>query len=182
VTRGDLSDIEGCILGLLSERGPATPYAIRTFFLDSPSPSWSGSAGTIYPLIERLLRRKLVRSRYQLVGKRRRSVITIATGGVDALVKWYSLPIPECVVGVPPDPLRTRVRFLEATLPSKRRLFIVNAYRGVADQLRIVQEDCELKRAPGGPPYLMARGALVSLQSRLAYLREVAAHYKIELS
>ena len=54
-----LSEIEACVLALVSVDGPATPYAIRKVFLNSPNPQWSGSAGTIYPLIGRLLRRKI---------------------------------------------------------------------------------------------------------------------------
>ena len=71
IFRGQLSEIEACVLALVSEDGPATPYAIRKIFLDSPSPQWSGSAGTIYPLIERLSRRKLIHSKLRLTGKRR---------------------------------------------------------------------------------------------------------------
>src|SRR5271157_5530180 len=95
--RGQLSDIEACVLALVSEHGPATPYAIRKVFLDSPSPQWSGSAGTIYPLIERLLRRRLIRSKSCLTGKRRGHQISLTTAGSRALRLWLSLPIPEWV-------------------------------------------------------------------------------------
>src|ERR1700745_3373896 len=115
-----LSEIEGCVLGLLAVDGPATPYAIRKVFLESPSPQWSGSAGTIYPLIERLLRRKLIRSKICFTGKRRGRTISLPTAGSRALGLWLSIPIPEWVAGVPPAPLRTRVRFLGAISPNQR--------------------------------------------------------------
>ena len=41
-------------MALIAENGPATPYAVRKDFLDSPTPQWSGSAGTIYPLVARM--------------------------------------------------------------------------------------------------------------------------------
>src|SRR3984893_2193446 len=94
-----LSEIEACVLVLISADGPSTPYAIRKVFLDSPSPQWSGSAGTIYPLIERLLRRKLIRSKLRLTGKRRGYQISLTTPGSRALGLWLSLPIPEWVAG-----------------------------------------------------------------------------------
>src|SRR5215471_20999039 len=78
---GRVSEIEACVLGLLSVDGPATPYAIRKVFLESPNPQWSGSAGTIYPLIERLLRRKLIRSKLCLTGKRRGQRISVTVSG-----------------------------------------------------------------------------------------------------
>ena len=169
-----LSEIEGCVLGLLSVEGPATPYAIRKVFLQSPNPQWSGSAGTIYPLIQRLLRRKLIRSRLCLTGKRRGQRISVTASGSRALKQWLSVPIPEWVAGVPPDPLRTRVRFLGAISNTQQQAFLQNAQRRTQAHLHIVEADCERKRANGGLQYLMARGALLSMQSRGAFLQEVA--------
>jgi DNA-binding PadR family transcriptional regulator len=171
---GQLSEIEACVLALVSVDGPATPYAIRKVFLDSPSPQWSGSAGTIYPLIERLLRRKLIRSKLCLTGKRRGYQISLTTAGSRALGLWLFVPIPEWVAGVPPDPLRTRVRFLGTIRPHLRRAFLQDAHRRTQAHLRTVEADCERKRAKDKFQYLMARGALLSMQSRCAFVQEVA--------
>lgn len=173
-SNGQLSEIEGCVLGLLSVEGPATPYAIRRVFLRSPNPQWSGSAGTIYPLIQRLLRRKLIRSKLCLTGKRRSQRISVTPSGSRALKQWLSVPIPEWVAGVPPDPLRTRVRFLDAISATQQRVFLQNAHQRTQAHLHIVEADCERKRGMGGLQYLMARGALLSMQSRSAFLQEVA--------
>ncbi len=171
---GQLSEIEACVLALVSVDGPATPYAIRKVFLDSPSPQWSGSAGTIYPLIERLLRRKLIRSKLCLAGKRRGHQISVTRAGSRALGLWLSLPIPEWVAGVPPDPLRTRVRFLGVISRNHRTAFLQNVHQRTQAHLRAVEADCERKRAKRGFQYLMARGALLSMQSRCTFLQEVA--------
>jgi len=173
-SNGQLSEIEGCVLGLLSVEGPATPYAIRKVFLQSPNPQWSGSAGTIYPLIERLLRRKLIRSKLCLTGKRRGQRISVTAPGSRALKQWLSVAIPEWVAGVPPDPLRTRVRFLGAISDTQQRAFLQNAHQRTQAHLHMVEADCERKRGKGGLQYLMARGALLSMQSRSTFLREVA--------
>ncbi len=177
-----LSETEACVLGLVSVDGPITPYAIRKVFLKSPNPQWSGSAGTIYPLVERLLRRKLVRSRLCLTGKRRGHRISLTTAGSRALRLWLSLPIPEWVAGVPPDPLRTRVRFLDAISRNQQRAFLQNAHQRTQAHLRAVEADCEQKRAKGGFEYRMARGALLSMQSRCAFLQEVADALDVRLS
>src|SRR5262245_13459166 len=47
----NLTELEGTALGVIWAGQPCTPYRVRRVFLDSPSPSWSGSAGAIYPLI-----------------------------------------------------------------------------------------------------------------------------------
>ena len=178
---GQLSEIEACVLALVSVDGPATPYAIRKVFLDSPSPQWSGSAGTIYPLIERLLRRKLIRSKLCLTGKRRGHQISLTTAGSRALGLWLSVPIPEWVAGVPPDPLRTRIRFLGAIRPNQLTAFLQNAHQRTQAHLRAVEADCEQKRAKDKFQYLMARGALLSMQSRCAFLQEVAEALGVRL-
>jgi DNA-binding PadR family transcriptional regulator len=180
-SRTQLSEIEACVLALVSGEGPATPYAIRKVFLDSPNPQWSGSAGTIYPLIERLLRRKLIRSKLCLTGKRRGHQISLTAAGSRALGLWLSLPIPEWVAGVPPDPLRTRVRFLGAISRNQRTAFLQNAHQRTQVHLRAVEADCERKRAKGGFQYLMARGALLSMQSRCTFLQEVAQVLEVRL-
>jgi DNA-binding PadR family transcriptional regulator len=176
-----LSEIEACVLALISVDGPATPYAIRRVFLDSPNPQWSGSAGTIYPLIERLLRRKLIRSRVCLTGKRRGYQISLTSAGSRALKLWFSLPIPDWVAGVPPDPLRTRVRFLGAISTKQRQAFLENAHQRTQAHLRAVEADCKRHRAKGGFRYLMARGALLSMQSRCMFLQEVAEVLDVRL-
>jgi DNA-binding PadR family transcriptional regulator len=177
-----LSEIEACVLALVSVDGPATPYAIRKVFLNSPSPQWSGSAGTIYPLIERLLRRKLIRSKTCLTGKRRGHQISLTNRGSRALRLWFSLPIPEWVAGVPPDPLRTRVRFLSAISANQQRAFLRNAHKQTQAHLHVVEADCERKRAKSRFEYLMARGALLSMQSRCVFLQEVADVLDVRLN
>jgi DNA-binding PadR family transcriptional regulator len=176
-----LSEIEACVLALVSVDGPATPYAIRKVFVDSPNPQWSGSAGTIYPLIERLLRRRLIRSKLCLTGNRRGHQISLTTAGSRVLKLWLSLPIPEWVAGVPPDPLRTRVRFLGAISTKQRGAFLENAHQRTQAHLRVVEADCKRHRARGGFRYLVARGALLSMQSRCVFLREVADALDVRL-
>jgi len=174
VAAGKLSEIEACVLALVSVDGPATPYAIRNVFLTSPNPQWSGSAGTIYPLVERLKRRKLIRTKVFRTGKRRGNMILLTSAGSQAVRRWLSLPVPEWVAGVPPDPLRTRVRFLDVLNARQRRAFFQDAYQRMWAHVRTIQADCERKHGKGGFPYLMARGALLSIQSRCIFLKEAA--------
>ena len=176
-----LSEIEACVLALVSVDGPATPYAIRKVFLHSPNPQWSGSAGTIYPLIERLKRRKLIRTKVFRTGKRRGKRISLTSAGSRAVRSWLSLPVQAWVAGVPPDPLRTRIRFLGVLNPRQRRAFVQDAYQRMQAHVRTIQGDCKRKRGKGGFPYLMARGALLSIQSRCSLLKEVAEAVGVDL-
>lgn len=174
-----LSELEGCVLGLVWAGGPCTPYAIRQIFLSSPSPHWSGSAGAIYPLVRRLERRRLLRSETQATGRRRSRLYALTPAGTRALQAWLSPPLPEVAVGVPADPLRTRLRFLEALPQARRRAFLADARARLHRHLRLVQADCRKRRASGDRfDYLMARGALHQMRAREAWLREVARAMK----
>ena len=170
-----LSEIEGCVLALIEESGPATPYAVRKDFLDSPTPQWSGSAGTIYPLVARLQKRGLIRTKVRYTGDRKGRHMSLTPAGLRAFRRWLAVPVPEWVAGIPPDPLRTRVRFLAALPPRLRREFTDEARRAAERQLLVLREDCERQRALGAFQYLMARGALLSMEARLRFLDEVAA-------
>src|SRR5215469_2976786 len=155
--RDGLSEIEACVLGVISVEGPATPYAIRKVFLDSPSPQWSGSAGTIYPLIKRLRGRRLILSEDFRTGKRHGRKISLTRAGARALKQWLATPVPDWVAGVPPDPLRTRVRFLAACSRKMQREFLASAYRQAREHLYAIESDCKRKRKAGlGFDYVMA--------------------------
>src|SRR5579862_3154550 len=99
MSRKRLGEIEGCVLALIAVDGPATPYAIRKVFLNSLNPQWSGSSGTIYPLIARLLRQKLICSTLCRTGKRRGYRISLTAAGSRALQSWLAVPIPGWVAG-----------------------------------------------------------------------------------
>jgi DNA-binding PadR family transcriptional regulator len=173
--RTTLSEIEGCVLALVHELGPVTPYAIRKDFLGSPTPQWSGSAGTIYPLVERLLRRGLIRAKSCYTGDREGRRISLTPAGRRAFHRWLSVPMPHWVAGVPPDPLRTRVRFLGALPTAVQKAFVKEAQVKARRQLRVLARDYELQKALGPFQALMSRGAVLSMRSRLSFLDEVAA-------
>src|SRR5690242_14236558 len=87
-----LSDLEGCVLGCLWKHGASTPYAVRRMFLDSPSSHWSGSAGAVYPLLERLERGGLVASRHAPRGARDGWTYSLTAAGRRRLRAWLEPP------------------------------------------------------------------------------------------
>lgn len=168
------SELEGAVLGILANEGPCTAYAVRSRFLASPSPQWSGSAGAIYPLMQRLERQRLVASQAQRGTRRKGRLYSLTARGRRLLGVWLAPPLPAWVVGVPPDPLRTRVGFFAALAPGERRAFLVEARRGVDEQLRTIRLDVKESGKAGDTwHHLVARGALAALRARKAWLAEV---------
>src|SRR5687767_266358 len=119
----DLNELEGIVLGLIGVKGPCTPYLVRKDFQKSPSPFWSGSAGTIYPLIERLARQKLIKHVSTRDDKRGGNLYVLTKSGEKALKDWLYEPGSQIVIGIPPDPLRNRIEFLAFLAPKLRRTF-----------------------------------------------------------
>jgi len=172
----ELSELEGATLGIVWDIQPCTAYAIRRVFLTSPSPSWSGSAGAIYPLVERLSKRGLVVSEAFRTGRRPGRQYTITPAGLETLRAWIGPPIQPWVSGVPVDSLRTRVRFLAALPPGKRDRFLADALAGIDIAIRAVDRDARLRLAEKNVMgHAVGRGALLTLRARRAWLREVRA-------
>jgi DNA-binding PadR family transcriptional regulator len=172
--RRELTELEGCVLGLCWELGPCTPYAIRKEFLASPSPHWSGSAGAIYPLIERLEGVRLIRAADGSAGPRRSKHYSLTPGGREALRRWLGPPLTDVTLGIPPDPLRTRMRFLGALAQQRKMSLLTEAEHGLRAHLNRLEQECERYRTAGEPhAWLMARGAVRMLRARLEWVQEV---------
>ena len=162
------------MLGVLSTLGPCTAYVVRCEFLESPSPYWSGSAGAIYPLLRRLAALGLVLERPHAEGRRRSVVLGLTAAGRAALAAWLLPPLPEVVVGVPSDPLRTRLGFLASLTGAQRGRFLVDAAAGLARQQADLAAD-ERRQRKGGDLYefLAARGAGAMQAARIAWFEDV---------
>jgi DNA-binding PadR family transcriptional regulator len=175
--RQKLTELEGCILGLVWAKGLCTAYALRKEFLDSPSPHWSGSAGAIYPLVERLERWKLIRSTSHAAGRRHSKRYVLTPAGLRQLCSWMGPPLANETVGVPADPLRTRLGFLGALPPEQQWVFLAEAEHGLRVQMRRIEEDCTRHLPDDRVSYFVARGALAAMQARLQWFQMVAGEW-----
>ena len=162
-----LSELEGCVLGELWRKGPCTPYSVRRMFLDSPSSHWSGSAGAVYPVLERLERRGLVVSKHAARGARDAWTYALTAAGRKRFRAWLEPPFGPELVSVPPDPLRTRLSFL-AVLPAARRArFLAHAVQALERELEAYQGHARPERDE-----LLARSAaLAAMRARLGWFR-----------
>lgn len=169
-----LSELEAVVLGLIWQDGPCTPYAVRQVFLRTPSPQWSGSAGAIYPAVQRLEARGYIRSEAHAQGRRKSRLYRASPKGLAALKKWLVNSQQDWVVGVPPDPMRTRYRFLGLLPPAHSRAIVSKWRKHMEHHIAAVEEDLAKRKKTGNHfSYMLARGALLHLFSRRAWLAEV---------
>jgi DNA-binding PadR family transcriptional regulator len=175
MSQQELTELEGCVLGVVATRGPITPYAVRREFRESPSQYWSASAGAIYPLFIRLKRRGLIRITRPTGDRRGGHLYALTTAGAKALRDWLGPPCSTLAASVPPDPLRNRMEFLASLDTQSQSEFIHDAVRLVRAELRKVRNYTSRKKAEGNlPEYFVSRGALRTMQARLKWLLETA--------
>lgn len=161
-----LSEFEGCVLGHLLRHGPATAYSVRRAFLVSPSSHWSGSAGAVYPLLARLLKRRLVSSRVAPRGERNAWLYAITPSGRERFLEWLQPPFDADVVSVPPDPLRTRVHFLGVLSPRQRAEMLRQALADLRRQLETLKPSAE----DNTDDRRALRGAVLAARARIQWL------------
>jgi len=113
-------------------------------FLDSPSSHWSGSAGAVYPVLERLERRGLVAAAHAPNGKRDAWTYTITPAGRGQFRAWLEPPFAPDVVSLPPDPLRTRLSFLSVLPAARRARFVARAVAALRTELELLSARDEL--------------------------------------
>jgi DNA-binding PadR family transcriptional regulator len=166
------TELEGCVLGIVWERGPCTAYVIRTVFLESLSPYWSGSAGSIYPLVARLEARGLIAARVEPRGGRSRKELSITSEG--AAVHAWLYPLPEWTGQVPVDPVRTRMFFLGALAPEAQEAFLADAETKARAGAVSLREEHEAALRKGESWEARAtRGAIRVQEARIEWLAEV---------
>src|SRR5262245_30684654 len=83
-----LTDLEACVLGVVWRDGPCTAYAVRRELADSTAPRWSASAGSIYPVLQRLEAVGLVAATTRSWGARGKREFAATAAGQEQLRAW----------------------------------------------------------------------------------------------
>lgn len=170
----ELTDLEHAALGAVWRAGSCTPYEVRKKFLASPTPSWSGSAGTIYPLMRRLERMGLVASRDADRDRRGTKLYRVTPAGRRALLHWLRPPLSRAAIFPGVDPIRTRLLFIDVLSEPERREFldVVDGQLGEAvRELRTIER--EAKARDDRILVLATRGALHVARARQRWFKEV---------
>lgn len=172
--RTALTELESCVLGVIWRDGPLTAYEIAALFARSLSPYWSGSAGAIYPAVQRLRARGFVRGARRSWNGRQKTVLTVAPKGTAELRSWLALPLPPEAVAPSHDPLRTRLFFVNVLAAPQRKRFFDDVERSLREQLAAVKQQHSGELAAGDlSEALGSLGVLYELKARLRWLREL---------
>jgi DNA-binding PadR family transcriptional regulator len=169
-----LTEVEGCALGVVWQRGPCTAYEVRMEFAISSTPRWSASAGSIYPVLKRLLARKLVVAEAEDWGPRSKTRFAITRAGLAQLHRWVGPPFAPARAGPSFDPLRTRSCFLGAMARPARAKFVNEARRATRAELEILRARAAMPYTEGDFDAMSLRGSVLELEARLRWLDELS--------
>jgi DNA-binding PadR family transcriptional regulator len=181
--RSALTELEGCVLGVIGARGPCTPYAVRREFQASPSQHWSASAGAIYPLIQRLRRRRWIRLEGKTGDGRKGKLYVLTAAGRQVLRGWLGPPSTPFAISVPLDPVRDRVGFLGMLPPLDQAAFVTDALERLRAHLLEIDRYAAQTRAAGDVfEEMVSDGARRMVEARIAWLGDVAQRLGIPTS
>jgi DNA-binding PadR family transcriptional regulator len=165
-----LTELESCTLGLIARLQPCSTYRIRSEFARSSTTEWSASAGSIYPVIERLLDLRLIRAESRTGDARGRRDLRITRRGDHAVRAWL-LELEPRFASATPDPIRTRAYFLEhLKSAADQRAFVTRARELTQSMIHALRRQTEAEAAPSEADHLAALGALFQLEARLRWL------------
>ena len=167
-----LTELEGDVLGFVWKLGPVTTYRVRRVFADSPSSHWRASAGSIYPVVDRLLGNGLIRSKEKKQKSRTSLLLTLTPKGKRELIAWVAPEDVREAAAFAHDPIRTRVHFLGLLPPAERRAFLARVEALVMEQIRTYEGlESEAKKEQDTWDEVVLRGARGFQAARLRWVR-----------
>lgn len=167
------SELEHCVLGVLALFGPCTAYRVRNYVSGSLSSYWSASAGAIYPLLARLSDEGWIRASETPFGTRTRRAFALSAAGRRVLRDWLRTPVDEALAAHTHDPVRTRIFFLDVIGADAADEHLASAIAGTERVLAQHQRELEERDDLAFMDRLGRRGAILQLEARVAWLREV---------
>lgn len=171
--RTALTELEGCVLGFVAQEQPCTAYTVRKRLSTSLSSYWSNSAGSIYPLLERLAERKWLLVSEEAFGTRVRKSYRISAAGRRRLRRWLSAPVSRPAAAHTYDPLRSMLFFFELIDAKTRREFLQDAKDETEQNIRAHRQQLEELRAERTPYQILGREAAIGeLENRLKWIRK----------
>ena len=135
-----LTEIEGAILSEIEHRGNATAFKVRRAFQLSPSIEWSGSAGSVYPAVKRLIARGFILANATGDG---RSTKTLSLSGVGKAALHARAIASDRATSVGIDPFRLRAGIWMTFEPDERRRVMEQIRASLCENISFLEQEIE---------------------------------------
>lgn len=165
-----LTDLEAAAVGCVIATDSCTAHFIRTRFRVSSTSRFSNSAGSIYPLMQRLEKRGLLSSKLRREGKRNVRYYSANPQARRALKQWLTPPDDQLAL-LSIDPLRTRMLYLELLTPRQRAAWLDEIENGLKQSLSNIQESHADQTSPTTFVELAFENAHLTSLARLEWIR-----------
>lgn len=174
VARRKLSELEGVSLGIIYKQQPCTAYRVRSELKEAPSSSWRASAGSVYPLLNRLETEGLVVTTTDMNDGRGRKLLKVTAEGRKSLKAWVVAGADRDLVSAVTDPIRSRTFFLDVLSAAKRAEYLDQLITLTESYLSETKDRLEQGKESGDLyDYLGSLGAMKVTEARLDWLCDV---------
>lgn len=172
-----LTELEGVCLGIINKQQPCTAYRVRCRLKEAPSSHWRASAGSVYPMLERLQQEEFLTSERDVDDGRGRQLLSVTQTGRKALKVWLLAGNERDLIASVTDPIRSRSFFLDLLPAQRRKKFIDELIVKMEDYLAETEQHLALKSASSDrDEYLGSLGAVKITEARLEWLELVREH------
>jgi DNA-binding PadR family transcriptional regulator len=161
-----LSDNEGTVLSLIHRIQPTTTYQVWRIYEASPVSNFNTSKGKIYPLIDRLLARGLLKNERVETDARGTEHLWCTKPGERALHAWVKEIRPTHLLLE--DPLRTKVQSFYLLSPEEQVDWILQAKEELGKRLELLDEYGQSVEVPFQE--FVHDNAVRSTRARIAWL------------
>ena len=157
-----LSTLEFTVLGIVNKKGPCTGYSVLQEFAASKSSYYRSGAGSIYPLLKRLVKAGLL----EAGGDKR---LSITPAGVASLKEWFSPEDASCSF----DAIRSRLYFLAALSPGERLEWVEGQLQSLRRLLDSLEAEVDEYKRYDFFSGLAMQGTVVETEARIKWLEGV---------
>lgn len=161
-----LTELEAYLLAQVARHAPVTAYDLRALLMSSPVATISSSAASVYPIVRRLKARGLLTSERVTGDGRRTERLRATPSGLEATRAWLArIEVAHLLL---PDPLRSRIIFLELLPPADRLAWLRELRRALTTKLH----ELEAHRDKGADIWdeLATINARGQIEARLAWV------------
>lgn len=141
-----MSEHESMTLAMIARFQPTTVYQVRKLLNQSPTSSFSTSPGKMYPIIERLKARGLIKATRVEGDGRNTDRFSCTPAGKAAVKAWVKAIRPAYLL--PEDPLRTHVSFMDMLSKAERAKWRQSLLAALNEKLAEVERYAALRTEP----------------------------------
>lgn len=165
----DLTDNEGSLLANILRNQPVTAYQMVKYYERSPASSLNESKGSVYPIVERLIKRGFLTSEKTAGNKRNPQLLSCTELGRAAVRAWVMTIRPPHVLLH--DPLRGKVMSFDLLDREEQLRWVVDMKEQVRQKIAQVEEFHRTRRIQFDP--LIRANAIGTLRARMEWLDEI---------